>query len=197
LEGKEYKRFQFTEKGISPRAALGTKNAVMWYTGDEHNEQGHISEEPLNRRLMMEKRMKKLDLVDKEVPAEEKMTFYGDRDADSVVVSWGSPKGAIIEAIDMLKEEGLHLGFLQMRMLHPLPVEAVKRVLAGRKRIIDVEDNYTAQLGGIIKEKTGISPNYYVLKYTGRPATTTEMYNAVKLILTNKASERQVLMFGS
>jgi 2-oxoglutarate ferredoxin oxidoreductase subunit alpha len=197
LEGKEYKRFQFTETGVSPRAALGTKNAVMWYTGDEHNESGHISEEPLNRRLMMEKRMKKLDLVNKEVPVEEKMTFYGDKTAESAVVSWGSPKGAIIEAIDTLKEEGLSVGFLQMRMLHPLPVEAVKRALAGKKRIIDVEDNYTAQLGGIIKEKTGISPTHYVLKYTGRPTSTTEVYNALKLILTGKASEREVLMFGS
>ncbi len=197
LEGKEYKRFRFTESGVSPRAVLGTKNAVMWYTGDEHNESGHISEEPFNRRMMVEKRMKKLDLVDKEVPTEEKMTFYGDKTADSAVVSWGSPKGAIIESINMLKDEGLNVGFLQMRMLHPLPMEAVKRALAGRKRVIDVEDNYTAQLGSVIKEKTGISPNFYVLKYTGRPATTTEMYNALKLILTNKASERQVLTVGS
>jgi 2-oxoglutarate ferredoxin oxidoreductase subunit alpha len=197
LEGKEYKWFQFTETGVSPRAALGTKNAVMWYTGDEHNEQGHISEDPLNRRLMMEKRMKKLDLVEKEVSNEDKMNFYGDKTAESVVVSWGSPKGAIIESLNMLKEEGLSLGFLQMRMLLPLPVEAVKRVLAGRKRIIDVEDNYTGQLGGVIREKTGINPNYHVLKYTGRPTSTTEVYEALKAILTGKASERTVLMFGN
>jgi 2-oxoglutarate ferredoxin oxidoreductase subunit alpha len=197
LEGKEYKRFQFTETGVSPRAVLGTKNAVMWYTGDEHNESGHISEEPLNRRFMMEKRMKKLDIVEKEVPTEEKMKFYGDKTSESVVVSWGSPKGAIIESINMLKEEGLSVGFLQMRMLHPLPVEAVKRVLAGRKRIIDIEDNYTGQLGGVIREKTGISPNFYVLKYTGRPTSTTEVYNALKAILTGQALERTVLMFGN
>jgi 2-oxoglutarate ferredoxin oxidoreductase subunit alpha len=146
---------------------------------------------------MMEKRMKKLELVDKEVPVEEKMNFYGDKASENVVVSWGSPKGAIIESIDLLKEEGLSLGFLQMRMLHPLPVEAVKLALAGKKRIIDVEDNYTGQLGGVIREKTGISPNYYILKYTGRPTSTTEVYNALKAILTGKASERQVLMFGN
>ena len=62
LEGKEYQRFQFTETGVSPRVPLGTKNGVHYYTGDEHNENGHISEEPLNRRLMVEKRMKKLEL---------------------------------------------------------------------------------------------------------------------------------------
>jgi 2-oxoglutarate ferredoxin oxidoreductase subunit alpha len=146
---------------------------------------------------MMEKRMKKLELVDREVPVDEKMNFYGDEDSENVVISWGSPKGAIIESINILKEEGLSLGFLQMRMLHPLPVEDVKRKLVGRKRIIDIEDNYTGQLGGIIREKTGISPKYYILKYTGRPTSTTEVYQALKAIITEKAPERQVLNFGS
>jgi 2-oxoglutarate ferredoxin oxidoreductase subunit alpha len=146
---------------------------------------------------MMEKRMMKLLLVEKEVPVEDKMNFFGDKTSENVVVSWGSPKGAIIESINMLKEEGLSLGFLQMRMLHPLPVEAVKRNLAGRKKIIDIEDNYTGQLGGVIKEKTGITPNFHILKYTGRPTTTTEVYNALKAILTGKASDRQVLTFGN
>ena len=197
LEGKEYRRFKITENGISPRVFLGTKNGVHWYTGDEHNELGHISEEPLNRRLMMEKRMKKLDLIDKEVPFEEKMNFYGDRDSENIVVSWGSPKGAIIESLNILKQEGLSCGFMQLRMLHPLPSANIKTMLAGKKRIIDVEDNYLGQLGGVIAEHTGITPTHHILKYTGRPMTTTEVYGAIKAVLTDKASERQVLMFGS
>jgi 2-oxoglutarate ferredoxin oxidoreductase subunit alpha len=197
LEGKEYKRFQFTETGISPRVPLGTKNGLHYYTGDEHNETGHISEEPMNRRLMVEKRMKKLDLVEKEVPIEEKLNFYGDTDSENIVISWGSPKGAIIESLNTLKQEGFRIGFMQVRMINPLPTEHIKKALTGKKRIIDIEDNYTGQLGGIIKEKTGIAPNYHILKYTGRPATTTEVYNALKAILMGKAPERQVMMFGS
>ena len=57
--------------------------------------------------MMMEKRMKKLELVEKEVPVEDKLAFFGDQNSENIVISWGSPKGAIIEAIDMLKEEGL------------------------------------------------------------------------------------------
>jgi 2-oxoglutarate ferredoxin oxidoreductase subunit alpha len=197
LEGKEYIRFKFTETGISPRVILGTKNAVHWYTGDEHNEKGHISEEPLNRVLMMEKRMKKLDLVEKEVPLEDKFNLFGDQNSENIVVSWGSPKGAIIEALNLLKEEGLSAGFLQVRMIIPFPTENIKKVLEGKKRIIDVEDNFNGQLGEVIKEKTGISPNFHILKYTGRPMTTTEVYDAINAILTDKAVERQVLMFGS
>jgi len=197
LENQEYRRFRFTETGLSPRVVLGTKNGVHWYTGDEHNEIGHISEEPFNRRLMVEKRMKKLELVEKEVPIEEKLNFFGDHDSENIVVSWGSPKGAIIESLNLLKSEGFSLGFMQIRMIHPLPATYIMKALEGKKRIIDVEDNYSGQLGGIIKEKTGIAPNFHILKYTGRPMTTTEVYNALKAILTDKAPERQVLMFGS
>ena len=197
LEGREYRRFRFTETGVSPRVLLGTKNGLHWYTGDEHNELGHISEEPFNRRLMVEKRMKKLELVAKEVPVEDKLKFYGDTSSENIVVSWGSPKGAIIESLERLKQEGFSIGFMQVRLLHPLPTGEVKKALEGKRRIIDVEDNFSGQLGGIIKEATGIAPNYYVLKYTGRPMTTTEVYDVLKAILTGKASEREVLMFGS
>jgi 2-oxoglutarate ferredoxin oxidoreductase subunit alpha len=197
LEGKEYKRFKFTETGVSPRAFLGTKNAVQWYTGDEHNETGNINEEPIIRRKMMEKRMGKLDLIDKEVPLEMKVNFFGDKDSENIVVSWGSPKGAIIESLNQLKDEGLNLGYIQVRMIHPLPSAYIKQVLQGKKRIIDIEDNITAQLGGIITEHTSIKPNFYILKYTGRPMMTTEVYQAIKSILTDKAPERQVLMLGS
>jgi len=131
LEGKEYKRFRFTETGVSPRAFLGTKNAVQWYTGDEHNETGNINEEPIIRRKMMDKRVGKLDLIDKEVPLEMKVNFFGDKDSENLVVGWGSPKGAIIEALNQLKEEGLSLGYLQVRMIHPLPSAYIKQAVEG------------------------------------------------------------------
>jgi 2-oxoglutarate ferredoxin oxidoreductase subunit alpha len=128
LQG-EYKRFKFTENGISPRVLLGTKNGIHWYTGDEHNEFGHISEEPTNRTLMVEKRMKKLEVIEEEVPIEEKVNFLGDRNAKNLIVSWGSPKGAILEAVRTLTDEGFSLGFIQVRMVHPLPKEYLTNAL--------------------------------------------------------------------
>ena len=197
LEGKTYKRFQYTETGVSPRAFLGTKNAVQWYSGDEHNEMGNINEEPLNRKKMMEKRIGKLSLVDKEVPLEFKVNFFGDKNSENIVVSWGSPKGAIIEALNQLKDEGYSLGYLQVRMLLPFPSIYVKKQINGKKRVIDIEDNYQAQLGGVITEQTQIKPTHYILKYTGRPMMTTEVYQAIKAILTDQAKQKQVLMLGS
>jgi 2-oxoglutarate ferredoxin oxidoreductase subunit alpha len=193
----EYKRFQFTETGISPRVRLGTKNGIHWCTGDEHNEFGHISEEPLNRTRMMEKRMKKLETIEKEVPVQEKINLFGNKDAETIIVSWGSPKGAILESMQMLNKEGFDLGFLQVRMLHPFPKDFVLGTLGKAKRTVDIEMNYSGQLGAIIMEKTAIPMSFFVLKYNGRPMTTTEVYEALKLILNKKADKRQVLTFGS
>jgi 2-oxoglutarate ferredoxin oxidoreductase subunit alpha len=113
------------------------------------------------------------------------------------VVSWGSPKGAILESLDWLKDEGFSVGFMQVRMICPLPSAYLKQVLQSKKRIIDVEDNITAQLGSVITEQTTIKPTHYILKYTGRPMMTNEVYGAIKNVLTNKASERQVLSLGA
>jgi len=197
LVDQAYKRFSLTETGVSPRVLLGTKNGVHWYTGDEHNEYGHISEEPSNRTLMVEKRMKKLELVDKETPLEEKINFYGDKDAENLVISWGSSKGAIIEATNALASEGFSLGFMQVRMMHPLPREYISETLTAAHKVIDVEGNYLGQLAGVIKEQTGVSAGYYLLKYTGRPMTTTEVYDGLKNILLGQAPVRQVLRYGS
>lgn len=141
--------------------------------------------------------MKKLDLIEKEVPLDLKVNFFGDKDSENIVVSWGSPKGAILESLDWLTGEGLSAGFLQVRMIHPLPSAHLKSLLQGKKRIIDVEDNITAQLGSVITEHTAIKPTHYILKYTGRPMMTNEVYQAIKNVLLDKAAERQVLTLGA
>jgi 2-oxoglutarate ferredoxin oxidoreductase subunit alpha len=197
LQGQEYRRFRFTENGVSPRVFLGTRRGVHWYTGDEHNEIGHISEEPANRIMMIEKRMKKLETADKEIPVEEKLNFFGDKTSKNMVISWGSPKGAILEAMSKLGEEGFSLGFLQIRMIQPFPKEYVGKVLQGSRKIITVENNYSGQLAEVVKENTGMQANFHILKYSGRPMSTTEVYDALKRVLVDQAGERQVLTYGS
>lgn len=197
LKDQQYRRFEFTESGVSPRVFLGTRNGVHWYTGDEHNEVGHISEEPANRDMMVEKRMRKLETADREIPMGEKLKVFGDEESENLVVSWGSPKGAILEAMNKLTQEGLSLKFLQIRMIHPLPKEYVAELLKNATKIITVENNYSGQLAEIIREKTGIQTNFRILKFNGRPITTTEVYGALKKVLLGQAPERQVLTYGS
>jgi 2-oxoglutarate/2-oxoacid ferredoxin oxidoreductase subunit alpha len=191
-----YKRFELTESGISPRIPLGTAGTVFWNTGDERDEMGHITEHPTTRTKMMEKRMKKLELVEKEVPASEKYNLFGRTDDAPLVISWGSSKGAILESKETLEAEGIKINFLQARMIHPFPTSDFSELLQRAKRIIDVEMNYSGQLAGIIREKTGIKIEDLILKYNGRPMTSDEVYLGIKNVLAGKAPKRQVLTHG-
>jgi len=196
-EQGQYDRFRPTETGISPRIALGTAGTVFWNTGDERDERGHIDENPTNRTKMMEKRMKKLDIVQREIPESEKLNFFGAEDDAVTVVSWGSPKGSILEARERLEAEGIKINFLQVRIIHPFPAAEVSRLLRKAKKIIDVEMNYSGQLAGIVREKTGVLIEDLILKYNGRPMSSDEVYDAIKNAVTGKASGRQVLTYGS
>jgi 2-oxoglutarate ferredoxin oxidoreductase subunit alpha len=196
-ENAEFLRFRQTESGISPRPAIGTKGGIYWNTGDEHDEKGHISEDPTNRDMMMEKRMKKLVAAAREIPLDEKVNFHGPRDAQITLVSWGSTKGAILDAMEALEDEGTTVNFLQLRLIQPFPTEYVKEILSNSKKIVDVEMNYTGQLGGVIREMTCVPVDQYVLKYNGRPMSQEEVYDAVKQIAHGTAPSRLVLTNGA
>jgi|BEDMetMinimDraft_2_1075160.scaffolds.fasta_scaffold01284_4 2-oxoacid:acceptor oxidoreductase, alpha subunit len=194
--GKEYKRFEFTENGISPRVFVGTNNAVFWNTGDEHDELGHITEDPIIRDKMMEKRMSKLLTASKEIPMEEKLNYFPATKPEITIVSWGSNKGPILDLIELLKDEGIEVDYIQVRILNPFPANELRGLLEG-KRWVDVESNYSAQLAGLIRENTGLKPNYYIVKYNGRPISLDELYIAVKRTITSEAPTRQVLRSGA
>ncbi len=195
--GREpYKRFALTESGVSPRAVIGHRGTIFWNTGDEHNELGHITEDPVLRNLMMEKREKKLELAAREIPDTDKVNFFGDRTAETVIVSWGSTKGAILDAMDALEAEGIRLGFLQIRLVNPFPTELVMKALARAKAVVNVEMNFDAQMGGLVREKTGIDPTHHVLKYNGRPMSSTELAASFRAVAKGKAPKKEVLTYG-
>ena len=194
IEG-DYRRFALTDDGISPRSKLGLENGVFWNTGDESDEYGHISEDPVGRIKMMDKRMSRLELIVKKIPKEEQIASFGV--SDFTIISWGSPKGPIIDAMEMLKKENINVGFIQFKLLHPFPLEYAKSLLKDAKTIIDVESNYIGQLGQLFKQNLGRDVDYFILKYSGRGMTSTEIYDSLKKIIENTANKREVLTHGA
>ena len=191
-----FQRFKFEDSPISTRVPIGTENAIFWNTGDEHTEEGHISEDPENRIKMMDKRMKKLDVALEKIAEDDKAACYDfDSNSNGVVVSWGSTKGAILEALEKLSEEGKKLRFIQIRLLHPFPTETVKKFLMDTKLVIDVEMNYSSQLGSLVQQNTGRKIDYRIVKYNGRPISSTEIYIALKTILSGN-NERRIVLDG-
>ena len=190
-----YKRFEHTADGLSPRSKIGLENGIFWNTGDESDVEGHISEDPVNRVEMMDKRQSRLDYILEKIPESEQIVKHSD--GEFCVVSWGSTQGPILDAIDMLKNEGINIGFVEIKLLHPFPKELLKKSFSNSKTIIDVEANYTGQLGSIIKQNLEKDPDYYILKFTGRPMTCTELYESIKKVVNNDAEKREVLTYGA
>jgi 2-oxoglutarate ferredoxin oxidoreductase subunit alpha len=168
----EYKRYLNTEDGISPRAIPGQMKGMHVADSSEHDEYGYSNEASENLlppeavEMMADKRMRKLSFIEKELPPPR---LYGHEEADITLVSWGSTKGPIFEAMKLLQKNGVRVNFLQILYLSPFPSEEVKKILSQAKTIVDVENNYTAQLAGLIREKTGIEIEHKILKYDGRP----------------------------
>ncbi len=187
-----YKRFQLTEDGVSPRSFLGSPNR-FWLTGDEHDERGHILDDSVMRTEMYVKRMKKMELAEREIPESEKYLTYGSSSSRKIIVGWGSTKWPIIESINRLQKEGNEIGFIYFKMFSPFP-KGVKRLLEG-KEIIDIESNYLGQLGILLGNEISVNPSYHALKVNGRMVSASEVYTAIKLMVEN--GEKKVIMNGT
>lgn len=189
-----FKRFDKSEP-ISPRPVLGS-GAITWHAGDEHDEYGHITEDPVNRIEMYEKRMKKLEIADSEIPVEERARLYGGG-KDFLLVGWGFVKGAALEALEVLRDRGLEGAYLHLRMFTPFPTRFVGEVLKGYDagRVIAVEHNIMAQAARVVAQNTGFLVTRYILKYTGRPIYTMELVDAVERIIEGGV-EKVVLRYG-
>jgi 2-oxoglutarate/2-oxoacid ferredoxin oxidoreductase subunit alpha len=179
---EDYRRYKVTESGISPRAIPGQKNCRFRASSDEHDEFGDIEESIQNRVDQMDKRMRKMDLVLKDIPVPK---VYGPKKADVTIVSWGSTKQAILEAMEYLKVDGITANFLQMMYIHPFHSAFVKEFLESSQKVVLIEGNKTAQLGGIIRENTSFEIKHQILKYDGRTFFPSTIYDQIKEIHKN------------
>ncbi len=170
LKPGEYKRFEFTENGVSKRTLPGFPNTVYAVSTDEHKEDGDLDEGSENRIKMVDKRAKKLETLKKEYLSDVEMCeLHGPADADLTLVGWGSTKGPILEAMDVANNNGLKVNFLQIKIVLPFPTEQVAAILGKAKKMVLVENNSEGQMGGVIRQYTGVDIADKLLRYDGRP----------------------------
>ncbi|WP_027093573.1 2-oxoacid:acceptor oxidoreductase subunit alpha [Cohnella thermotolerans] len=177
-EHKMFKRYEFTEDGISPRVLPGAKYGIHHVTGVEHDQEGRPSESAANRKLMMEKRLGKLrslrirDAIKADAPSEA---------PDLLIVAMGSTGGTIDEARTRLAAEGITTNHVTVRQLHPFPSDLVEPYLKQAKKVVVLENNATAQLANLIKQNVGYHDKIEsLLKYDGTPFLPHEIEKACK-----------------
>ena len=178
---EKYSRYAWSADGISPRAFPGDGNHIM-ANSDEHNEHGYSAEGAENRVRMMKKRLQKMATCEqKDLPTP---TVYGPAEADLTIVSWGSNKGVILDAL----EKYTNVNFLHLTWLNPFPTEFVRKFLAEAKRVAIFECNYGGQLDQLIREKTGHDIKEKWFKYDGRPFFYEEVSAKIENLLRSKIS---------
>lgn len=188
-----YQRFALTESGVSPRALVGQPGGTHWLTGSEHTEDGLVTEDPVVRERQMEKRARKLELAAREIPLEQKLQVYGDPDAALTMVSWGSNKGAILEALAGLEADGIPARLIQVHLLWPFPARELDALLEGAGTIVVVESNNSGQFAQLLSGQTCRYVDHLVAKYNGRPMTCGEVSRALREIYQGTAERRIVL----
>ena len=181
--GEEYKRYKFTENGISPRAIPGTKGAIVRTNADEHNELGYTTEDPVLATKMADKRFKKLEALTKELERYETVKLHGPKTAAVTIIGWGSTKGPIKEAMKFLSKEGIKVNYMQLVYLTPFPVSKVQAILQSAKKTIVVENNKTSQMSSLIREHLLTAVDHKILKYDGRPFNPEALARSIKEVL--------------
>ena len=173
----QYKRYKLTESGISPRILPGTPDQVLYADSDEHTEEGHITESAEVRRDMVNKRLKKLKGLKKEISLPK---IFPDKKAGQYVVSWGSTLGVVEEAVQQLREKDFNIGYIHFNEIYPLREDCFPPEIKEKADLITVENNATGQFSKFLRMEIGISIEKKLLKYDGRPFTPQELVQLIE-----------------
>ena len=169
--GQEYKRYAFTEDGLSPRGVPGFGAGIVRVDSDEHDEDGLITESFEMRRRMVAKRLRRLEALRREAL---RPTVIGEpSEAEIIAVSWGSNRGVLEEALERLDDRrfaGLHYA-----QVWPLAPDTAELLGEGRKKIVVIENNAQGQFANLLHRETGIAAARRILKATGEPFSVEEI----------------------
>lgn len=169
-DSSEYLRYRITENGISLRALPGMKDVPYIANSYEHDEYGWTTENSTLRIRQAEKRARKLSAYQPTIPSQR---VFGDdpQEAELILVSWGSTKGPVLQAINELKLDGFNhkIAFLHLTHVWPLPEEQIKKILTSRMKKMIIEGNYYGQMENLIREHTGVTFEERFHRFDGRP----------------------------
>ncbi|MEF8775170.1 MAG: 2-oxoacid:acceptor oxidoreductase subunit alpha [Haloarculaceae archaeon] len=161
----EQGRFQphaATEDGVSPRSFPGTIGGAHMTTGLEHDELGRRTEDVEIRVEQVDKRNRKVETA----KAEEEWDYreFGDPDANTLILSWGSNEGAICEGMDILAQEGIDVRFVSVPYLFPRP--DLTPLVEDAETTIVVECNADGQFADVVEHDV-LERVERINKYTG------------------------------
>ena len=125
--------------GMSQRPIPGQRGGNYVLTGLAHDENSRVAYESATNQRSMTMRSRKLITMQRSLKPPE---IYGDDSGDLLIVGWGSTRGSIEEAVDIVRAEGGKVSSTCLRFLSPLE-PGLKEIFQRFKKVMTVELNYS------------------------------------------------------
>ncbi len=175
---KDYKRYEITHDGISPRTIPGTPDGMFFSTGLEHDEYGRPDYSDKGHGAMTAKRHRKHQSVLKDAPAPNVKGLEGGA-VDIGVISWGSSAGAAEEAVMTARKEGISAAVFSSMILSPFPGDALKAFADQCKVLLIPELNYGGQFADFAAKMVN-TPIERLNFITGRPMASEDILEKMR-----------------
>lgn len=125
--------------GLSKRFIPGQPNGMHTLTGLAHDQKSRVAYEPWINQEGVKHRSLKLAAFQKTLKTPK---IFGDPEGELLIVGWGSTKGAIEEAVERARADGLSVSSLHLKFLQPM-ASGINEILQKFKKVITVEINYS------------------------------------------------------
>lgn len=131
------------DTGLSRRPVPGQRGGEYVLTGLSHDEESHVAYESAINQRAMDMRSRKLAVFQNTLKPPR---VHGSTEGDLLVVGWGSTLGAIEEAVDRMRAEGLRVSSVHLRFLSPFE-PGLKQIFSRFRKVMTVEINYSDEPG--------------------------------------------------
>jgi 2-oxoglutarate ferredoxin oxidoreductase subunit alpha len=150
---------------------------VIKVNSHTHDESGITTEEAGHAHAMQDKWARKEAGLTHVLESMQQVNTLGSPSSSTVLLCWGSTRGACAEAGEIL---GLRV--VQPVVLWPFPADAVKRAIAGARQVIAVEHNATGQLAALAA-RYGITVTDSIRRYDGRSFSIDELVARITAVV--------------
>lgn len=177
--------------GVPYRSLPGVDTRGAFFTrGSGHNQYGGYTEDSEEYQQVIDRLLVKWDTAKKRVPAP--VLTDAAKTTELGIIAFGSSHGAVVEALDRLAEQGIHLDYLRLRAF-PFGDE-VEDFLAAHATVFVVEQNRDAQMRSLLLLESSARKAQLqsILHYSGMPIPSRCIVQGVTAACTAKTETETV-----
>jgi 2-oxoglutarate ferredoxin oxidoreductase subunit alpha len=189
----DYRRYRYTDDGVSPMTVPGQAGGMYQTNGLEHDEQGRPNSMHIVHERMNEKRFRKLDVIAKKYS--KLFTRFGPQKADIGILCWGSSTGPVREAVAQLNAEGIRVAAFVPRLLMPLPLADLEQFIAACDELVVMELSFSKQFYNYLRTQVDLPKNrtHVYARSGGSSLRVCEVIDQVKSRTRVSASRAEVM----